>query len=286
MVADHNIASLEALRNRRTIAAKDGQAGGSGCRQGKNGEDLTLKVPCGTLVKDKDSGQVLFDLTKAGETVTLCKGGKGGKGNFSFRTSTNRSPNIATAGIAGEEQEIELELKLIADVGIIGLPNAGKSTLISSLANLKVKIAPYPFTTLQPNVGFLYTDTGARILLADIPGIIEGAHKNRGLGFEFLRHVERTKVLVFVVDSAGSEGRDPKEDFAVMRKELKKYDPELLKRPFLICLNKIDADGALDHVTSFRKSNKEHKDHIYCISALSGEGLDALKEAIVKLVGE
>ena len=260
LVADHNVASLESLRNRRIIAADDGGAGGGSCRQGKNGVDLTLKVPCGTLVKDKETGEVLFDLTEAGQSAVLCKGGKGGKGNYCFRSSTNRSPNIATPGIAGEEKEVKLELKLIADVGIIGLPNAGKSTLISALANLKVKIAPYPFTTLQPNVGFLYTDTGGRILLADIPGIIEGAHLNRGLGFEFLRHVERTKVLVFVIDAAGSEGRDPRDDFKVMQKELGKYDEKLLSRPFLICLNKADMEGAEEAIKLFIKNNKR----IFC----------------------
>ena len=281
LMADHNIMSLEALRNRRQIRADNGASGTGGCKQGKNGENLVVKVPCGTLVKDAASQEVLFDLTRPGESCVLCAGGKGGRGNFSFRSSTNRSPNVATPGLEGQAKEVELELKIIADVGLVGLPNSGKSTLISSLANVKVKIAPYPFTTLQPNVGFVYTNDGGRVLLADIPGIIAGAHQNKGLGYEFLRHIERTKVLLFVVDIGATEGRDPREDFKILQQELKMYDPQLLKKPYLICLNKVDVDGAIDHIKQFKTSNKKHAKHIFQTSALDGEGLSSLKEAIL-----
>jgi len=281
LIADHNVMSLESLRNRRQIRADNGAAGTGGCKQGKNGVNLEIKVPCGTLVKDSATHEVLYDLTRPGDSFVLCAGGKGGRGNFSFRTSTNRSPNISTPGLEGESKEVELELKIIADVGLVGLPNSGKSTLISSLAHVKVKIAPYPFTTLQPNVGFVYTEDGNRVLLADIPGIIEGAHANKGLGYEFLRHIERTKVLLFVVDAGSTEGRDPREDFKILQQELKKYDPELLKKPYLICLNKIDVDGAMEHIKQFKLSNRKHSKHIYLTSALDGEGLASLKKAII-----
>lgn len=278
---DHNVMSLEALRNRRQIRANNGASGAGGCKKGKNGEDLIIKVPSGTLIKDASSKEIIYDLTRPGDSFVLCVGGRGGRGNFSFRTSTNRAPNMSTPGTAGEIKEVELELKIIADVGLVGLPNAGKSTLIAMLANVNVKIAPYPFTTLQPNVGFIYTDEGSRVLLADIPGIIAGAHENKGLGYEFLRHIERTKVLLFVIDIGATEGRDPRDDFKTLRQELKKYDPELLKKPSIICLNKVDIEGALEHVDAFCKSNKAHAKQIFAVSAKDGEGLSDLKTEIV-----
>lgn len=276
--------SLDWYRNRRILKADSGQPGGANCRQGKTGKDLILLVPCGTLVKDVDSGRVLYDFTQDGEELIICKGGRGGRGNDSFKSPTNRAPAIFTPGRPGYSCTVELELKLIADVGLVGFPNAGKSTLISSLANVRVKIAAYPFTTLQPNLGFIQCQDGSRIFIADIPGIIEGANRNKGLGFEFLRHIERTKLLIFVLDASGIDGRNPTDDFRVLRDELKAYNPELLERPFLTVLNKIDADESKDHIEHFLSCYPENRDHLFQISALTGEGLDPFVNQIVHLI--
>lgn len=278
--ADNNSSSLEWFANSRICKAKNGVQGAGGCKQGGNGENLVLKVPCGTLVKDAATGDLLYDLTTDGEKVVLCKGGKGGKGNFVFRSATNRAPNICTPGTPGEEKEVELELKLIADIGLVGFPNAGKSTLLSTIANRDVQIGAYPFTTLHPNIGVVRYPDKSRVLLADIPGIIAGASQNRGLGLEFLRHIERTKMLIFVIDVSGWEQRQPIDDFAVLQKELREYDPSLLKRPFFIVLNKIDLEGAQEHADEFIQAFPKYKDRIFTISAQGGLGLDALKEAI------
>lgn len=280
LLVDNNIASLESFVNTRICKAQNGGQGAGGHKQGKNGEDLILKVPCGTLVKDAATKELLYDLTEPGQRVVLCSGGKGGKGNFMFRSATNRAPNICTPGTEGQEKEIELELKLIADVGLVGFPNAGKSTLISTLANREVEIGAYPFTTLHPNIGILRYPEGRRLLIADIPGIIAGAHANRGLGLEFLRHIERTKVLVFVVDISGWEGRSPIADFQVLQDELRAYDPSLLKRPSFIALNKADIEGADTHYEEFSQAFAKFQKKIYLISAETGVGCEALKEAI------
>jgi GTPase len=282
--ADHNVFSLDWFTYKRIIRAESGGAGGSNCKQGKNGEDLILKIPCGTLLKDGQTGEVLHDFTKDGEQFLLCKGGKGGKGNFVFRSPTNQAPNIATMGVEGEGRAIELELKLIADIGFVGFPNAGKSSLLKRLADVGVKIAPYPFTTLQPNLGYLYYNDGVRVLLADIPGIIEGAHSNRGLGFEFLRHIERTKALIYVLDAAAIDGRNPLDDFKVLRDELKKYDPELLKRPSLILLNKCDMEDSELYIQEFKKK-KPKGVQVRVISAERGDGCDDLKDEMRALLG-
>jgi GTP-binding protein len=272
--ADVNVPSLEWYRNRKILKAKNGQPGGKNVCTGKGGEDLILDVPCGTLVKDAETGEVLYDLTENGQKVVICKGGKGGRGNDSFKTPTNRAPNQYTPGEPGEEKEIELELKLIADVGLIGFPNAGKSTLIRSLCDVKVKVAPYPFTTLTPNIGYILNRDHTRIYVADIPGIIEGAHQNRGLGLEFLRHIERTRLLLFVLDASGIDGRDPVSDFKVLKKELKAYSPELATRPYLVALNKIDDETSEPHLKAFKKAFPKEKP--YLISALTKEGLEPL----------
>lgn len=282
--ADVNVASLEWFTNRRIIVAQDGGQGMGAHKQGKNGEDLLLKVPCGTLIKDAKTKEVLFDLTTSGERSVLCRGGKGGKGNHSFRSSTNRAPNICTPGEPGEENDVELELKLIADIGLVGFPNAGKSTLISTLANRDVQIASYPFTTLHPNIGIIRYPDEKRYLIADIPGIIEGAHKNRGLGLEFLRHIERTKVLIFVLDASGFEGRSPAVDFGILQTELKEYDSTLLKRPFLIALNKNDMEDSKLHAEEFASLFPEHANRIFSISAEYNEGCEELKSAIRTLI--
>ncbi len=278
--ADTDVFSLENFRNRRILKAENGNPGGASNRTGRSGKDLVLKVPCGTLVKNASTGELLYDFTKNGERWVICRGGRGGRGNESFKTPTNRAPNICTEGAEGESIQIELELKLIADVGLVGFPNAGKSTLISALADVEVKIAPYPFTTLRPNIGFIQREDYTRIFIADIPGIIEGAHSNRGLGLEFLRHIERTKLLLFVLDASGIDGRNPMDDYRVLRSELSSYNEEMLKRPYLIVLNKIDAEESAENCLVFCKQFADESALIFKISALTGEGLESLEEAI------
>lgn len=280
--ADTQIPSLDWYRHRRLIKADNGAAGASNLKQGRNGQDLIIKVPCGTLVKNASTGEILHDFTIDQEKWVACRGGRGGRGNESFKSPTNRAPNICTEGTEGEFLEIELELKLIADVGLVGFPNAGKSTLISALAGLKVKIAPYPFTTLQPNLGFIQLDNYKRIFIADIPGIIEGANQNKGLGFEFLRHIERTKVLIFILDASGIDGRNPSDDFTILRKEIEAYNPELLERPYLVVLNKIDDDESKEKIIAFKERFSLPDGLLYEISALTKEGLPDLYQALVK----
>lgn len=284
--ADNQVYSLEWYRNRRILKAANGSNGGSNNKQGRNGQDLILKVPCGTLVKNSRTGEILHDFTVDGERWVACKGGRGGRGNDSFKSPTHRAPNVCTPGLEGEAVEVELELKLIADVGLVGFPNAGKSTLIANLAKVRVKIAAYPFTTLHPNLGFIVRDDGTRVFIADIPGIIEGAHKNRGLGFEFLRHVERTKLLVFILDASGIDGRNPSDDFAVLLKELEAYNPQLLERPYIVALNKIDTEESVDHIQEFKKRFIVAPELLHEISAAHGAGLDVLRESVVTLTRE
>ncbi len=282
--ADIQISSLDWFRNRRILKAENGVQGGPNNRSGRNGEDLILRVPCGTLVKDAKTGDVLADLTQDKQLIILCKGGRGGRGNESFKSPTNRAPNTCTEGTEGGSKEIELELKLIADVGLIGFPNAGKSTLINSLTRVRVKIAPYPFTTLQPNLGYLQLADYSRIFIADIPGIIEGAHLNKGLGFEFLRHIERTTLLLYVLDASGIDGRNPVDDWKVLRDEMHSYNPELLERPFIVALNKIDTDEAAENVKIFKEQYPFDPSTLFEISAIAGTGLPELVEAITTLV--
>jgi GTPase len=279
---DSQVVSLENHRNRRIIQAQHGQPGGSNLCTGKNGQDLTLKIPSGTLIKNALTGEVLFDFVEKERQELLCKGGKGGKGNNRFKTSTNQAPYFCTEGEDGESLEIELELKLIADVGLIGMPNAGKSSLMSRITYLQVKIGAYPFTTLFPNLSYIHCEDQSRILVADIPGIIEGAHKDRGLGFEFLRHIERSAALIYVIDVSGLEGRDPLDDFRVLQNELRAYQPELLEKPSLIVLNKIDIEGAQEHLENFRREVSSAE--IFEISALQNIGIKPLLQAIKNLV--
>jgi GTP-binding protein len=279
--ADPQVVSLEGFRNRRILNAENGQPGGPNFRKGKNGRDLTLQIPCGTLVKDALTGEILYDFVEQERTETLCKGGKGGKGNDRFKSPTHQAPYVCTEGLPGETREIELELKLIADIGLVGMPNAGKSSLMSQITHLQVKIGAYPFTTLTPNLSYIYTEDRSKILVADIPGIIAGAHQNRGLGFEFLRHIERTSALIYVIDISGFDGRDPIEDFRVLQSELAAYEPALLEKPSLIVLNKIDIEGAAENVSRFREEMTAAP--IFEISALEGHGIERLQEAIVEI---
>lgn len=280
---DHQILSLDTFRHRRSIRADNGKPGGSGNCQGGSGKDLILKIPCGTLVKDKESHEVLCDFTKEGQEWRICEGGRGGKGNSCFKTSTNQAPLKCTPGTDGEKREVEFELKLIADVGLVGFPNAGKSTLLSQVTHVPVKIAPYPFTTLTPNLAYIQFDDFSRILFADIPGIIEDAHNDRGLGISFLKHIERTELLLFVLDASGFEGRHPIHDFKVLRDELQAYNPSLLKKPFLVALNKTDTEGAAELVEEFSRSFAFEKRHLFPISALTQEGLLPLLDAVKTL---
>jgi len=269
-------ASLDAFRYQRLIKGEDGGLGGSNNKQGKKGQERILKVPPGTLIRDAQTGEILFDFTEAGERFLICEGGRGGLGNSYFKKPTNQAPNFATPGKPGQEREIELELKSIADVGFVGFPNAGKSTLIRNLTRSKAKIGAYPFTTLTPNLGILEYEHGKRITFADIPGIIEGAHDNRGLGLEFLRHIERTKLLLFVIDASKE---NPEEDLTILENELREHDPELLKKPRIIAWNKCDIDPieANSWNESYVKSEKPlPQSEAVSISALTGEGIETL----------
>lgn len=237
--ADENLRTLMDFRYKRKYEAENGQNGMKKKRYGKNGQDLVIKVPVGTVVIDEASGLVMQDLTENGQSFVAAKGGKGGKGNVKYTTSTRQAPNFAEAGGFAKEREIILEMKLIADVGLVGFPNVGKSTLLSVSTSAKPKIANYHFTTIAPNLGVVQIyDTS--FVMADIAGIIEGAHQGAGLGHKFLKHIERTKVLIHVVDVSGSEGRDPIEDFDKINGELEQYSPRLMKKPQIVAANKID----------------------------------------------
>lgn len=237
--ADENLRTLMDFRYKRKYEAENGQNGMKKKRYGKNGQDLVIKVPVGTVVIDEASGLVMQDLTENGQSFIAAKGGKGGKGNVKYTTSTRQAPNFAEAGGFAKEREIILEMKLIADVGLVGFPNVGKSTLLSVSTSAKPKIANYHFTTIAPNLGVVQIyDTS--FVMADIAGIIEGAHQGAGLGHKFLKHIERTKVLIHVVDVSGSEGRDPIEDFDKINRELEQYSPRLMKKPQIVAANKID----------------------------------------------
>ncbi len=282
--AESQISSLEGLRNKRIIQAEHGLPGGSSLKQGRAGKDLILSVPCGTLVKDAHSKEVLYDLTEEGQECLLCKGGKGGKGNAHFKSPTHQAPTTFTEGTPGERKEIELELKLIADVGLVGMPNAGKSTLMKGITHVPVKIAAYPFTTLFPNLGFHRCEDRSKILIADIPGIIKNAHQNKGLGFAFLKHIERTSVLVYIIDGSGFEGRDPWEDFSTLLEEVKAYKNEMLEKPFFVVLNKMDMEGAEEYVAAFKAKFPYDPSQLFPISAIENIGIDALMQALEKIL--
>jgi GTPase len=281
--SDSHIYSLEDYRNIKTIKADNGEQGGSAQKKGRNGKDKIVKVPVGTIVKNLTNNEIIFDFTELNQELKICQGGKGGKGNFQFKSSTNRAPNISTDGTLGKEVKIELELKLLADVGLVGLPNAGKSTIISKLAKIPVKIAPYPFTTLRPNLGIVEFDDYSRVLIADIPGIIENAHKNKGLGLAFLKHIERTEALAFVIDVSAFEGNDPYQDFITLQNELKTYDPKMLDRPFITILNKIDLIESFEILRSFKENYQYDHNTLIEISAKDGVNLDMLKDRIKKI---
>ncbi|MFZ5591178.1 MAG: GTPase ObgE, partial [Bacillota bacterium] len=252
---------------------------------GRGAEDLVLRVPVGTVVRDAESGAVLGDLVEHGQRLVVARGGRGGRGNARFVTLQNKAPSFAEKGEPGEERWLELELKLLADVGLVGFPNVGKSTIISRVSAARPKIANYHFTTVVPNLGVVRVDEGDSFVIADIPGLIEGAHSGAGLGHQFLRHVERTRVLVHVLDIAGTEGRDPLEDFAVINRELALYDQRLALRPMLVAANKTDLPGAEENLSRLKAALGDQYE-IFPLSAISGEGLLPLIHRLAEMLRE
>lgn len=272
---DEGLNTLMEFRYNRHFKASRGEHGMSKSKHGKNSEPLFIPVPPGTTVIDPETKEVIADLTHHKQQAIIVKGGRGGRGNNRFVTPRNPAPNIAENGEPGEEKTILVELKVIADVGLVGFPNVGKSTLLSVISSAKPKVANYHFTTLAPNLGVVETGDGKGFVVADLPGLIEGAHVGTGLGHQFLRHVERTRVIVHVIDMAGIEGRDPYDDFAKINKELREYDPTLMKRPQIIAANKMDMPEAEENFREFSQKVNENI-QLFKISALTKEGLKAL----------
>ena len=284
-VADRNLRTLMDLKYKRKYQAENGQPGMKRNRYGKKGQDLYIKVPVGTMIIDKETGHLMKDLVEDGDSVIAAKGGKGGKGNVHYKSSIRQAPNFAEAGTPGKERTVVLELKLIADVGLLGFPNVGKSTLLSVCTNSKPKIAGYHFTTIDPNLGVVYLhDTS--FVMADIAGIIEGASQGAGLGFRFLKHIERTKVLIHVVDISGSEGRDPIEDYKKINAELAQFDPKLAAKPQIVAANKTDIIFDQEKADEFLEFMKKEGREVYMISAASHQGIDELMDAALRCIEE
>lgn len=286
---DSNIRTLMDFRYKKHYKAENGEDGKSKMQYGKKGQDLILKVPQGTIVRDAETNKIIADLTENGSTFIIAKGGRGGKGNAKFATPTRQAPRFAEGGTKGEERWIILELKLIADVGLVGFPNVGKSTLLSIMTDAKPKIADYHFTTLTPNLGVAELDEGRSFVIADIPGLIEGAHAGVGLGHEFLRHIERTKVLVHLVDISAREGRDPVDDFYKINEELEKYNPKLAAKPQIVVANKMDILGEGDGYDRLKAEVEKLGLEIYAISAATRQGIKELENAIwnkLQTIGE
>lgn len=275
---DEGLNTLQDYRHRRKFAAKDGEQGGKRRCHGKDAEDIVLKVPEGTVVKEAESGKVIADMSGTNRRQVILKGGKGGLGNQHFATSTMQIPKYAQPGQPSQELWVNLELKVIADVGLIGFPNVGKSTLLSRVTNAQPKIANYHFTTLNPNLGVVDLEGAGGFVIADIPGLIEGASEGIGLGHEFLRHIERTKMMIHVVDAAGSEGRIPSDDIHKINAELEAYNPEIARRPQVIAANKIDLIYGEDEnpVEQLRKEFEPKGIRVFPISGVTGEGIKEL----------
>ncbi|MGJ8695866.1 MAG: GTPase ObgE [Verrucomicrobiaceae bacterium] len=299
IVVDENTDNLRSFHYDPKLIADNGGQGQSWKRHGKNGKPAIGRVPPGTVIYKSSAETVseavaqerseegieltpVADLTEHGQELVLCEGGKGGRGNFHFRSATNQVPQERELGTEGEDHVYYLELRRIADAGLVGFPNAGKSTLLGKLSAKKPKVASYPFTTLTPQIGVVPLTGHLRCTLADIPGIIEGAHENRGLGHEFLRHITRCRVLLFVVDMAGSEGRDPIEDVQTLRTEIKMYDEELSKFPWMVVANKMDLEGAEENLAAFQ--NRFSKIKTVSISAEQEEGLDEVRAALEEIM--
>ena len=275
-----NISTLMDFRYKRKYSAPNGQDGEGGRRRGKNGENLIIQVPRGTIVRDAETNEIIKDMSDS-EDFVLCKGGRGGWGNKHFATPTRQVPRFAKAGLPGDSHEVVLELKLLADVGLVGFPNVGKSTLLSVTSNARPKIANYHFTTLYPNLGVIYVEEGVSFVMADIPGIIEGAADGLGLGHDFLRHIDRCRLLVHIVDVSGSEDRDPVEDFEKINQELAQYSPELAGRPMIVAANKLDLipEGS-DNLERLREYVTEKGYEFYEISAATHQGTKRLMQTV------
>lgn len=279
---DKGLNTLTNFRHVRKYAAENGEEGGKRNQHGKDGEDLIIKVPEGTIIKDEETGKIIADMSGEHMREVILKGGRGGKGNQHFATSTMQVPRYAKPGVPSKELWVRLELKVIADVGLVGFPNVGKSTFLSRVTNARPKIANYHFTTLNPNLGVVDLDGENGFVIADIPGLIEGASEGIGLGHEFLKHIERTKVIIHMVDAASVEGRDPVNDIHQINAELKAYNPELLKKPQVIAANKIDAlyDGDSTYIDLIKEEFEPQGINVYPISAVSGKGLKELLYAV------
>ncbi|MGH6610663.1 MAG: Obg family GTPase CgtA [Burkholderiaceae bacterium] len=288
MVADRNINTLIDFRYARRHQAKNGENGGGADRYGAGGDDIVLKVPVGTVVTDADSDEQLADFSVHGQRKLLAAGGRGGLGNLHFKSSTNRTPRQFTKGGPGERRTLNLELRVLADVGLLGLPNAGKSTLIRQVSNARPKVADYPFTTLHPHLGVVRIEAGLSFVIADIPGLIEGAAEGAGLGHQFLRHLSRTELLLHLVDCGPEDGRDPVRDVRAIAAELRKYDQALHRKPRWLVLNKIDlvpADERQALIAEFQRRLRT-KTPVFAVSAASGEGCRALMLAVARFLTE
>ena len=282
LVANPRLNTLASFQKRREFIADSGGRGGSSNKTGKSGEALLVEVPPGTIVRDAETQAVLADLTDPGQRVLVARGGRGGRGNERFKSSTNQAPRIAEKGAPAEERWLALELKLIADVGIVGVPNAGKSTFLSVVSAARPKIAPYPFTTLQPNLGVVFLHD-REVVLADLPGLIEGAHAGVGLGHAFLRHVQRTRVLIHLLDGAG---QDPLGDFVQINAELALFDPNLAEKPQLVALNKMDLPMAQERWPEVQKAVRSHGHEVFAISAIAQQGLQEVVGRASALLAE
>ncbi|OPJ55558.1 GTPase ObgE [Alkalithermobacter paradoxus] len=283
---DEGLRTLMDFKYKTKYIAQPGEDGKSKSKHGKFGEDLILKVPPGTIIRDEETKLVIADLKKHGDKAIIAKGGRGGRGNNHFTTAVRQAPTFAEAGKDPEERWIILELKLIADVGLLGFPNVGKSTFLSVVTSAKPKIANYHFTTLTPNLGVVQTKFGDSFVLADIPGLIEGAHEGVGLGHDFLRHVERTKVLIHIVDVSGVEGRDPLDDFDKINEELKKYNEKLATRPQIVVANKMDLQDAKDNYEIFKEEIESRGYKVFAMSAATREGVDDVINYVANILKE
>lgn len=281
---DENMRTLMDFRYKRKHVAQNGEMGGVNNSSGKSAEELVIKVPAGTVLRDAETGALLGDLRNPGERVVVAHGGKGGKGNQHFATPTRQAPRFAQPGEKGLERWIELELKLLADVGLVGFPNVGKSTFLSIVTSAKPKIANYHFTTLVPNLGVVDLGDGRSFVIADIPGLIEGAHSGVGLGHDFLRHVERTKVLIHLLDTSGLEGRDPLEDFQKINDELKLYSEKLVNKPQVVACNKMDLPESAENYRRVSEELSKKGYDVFAISAATREGISPLLDRVFNLL--
>jgi GTP-binding protein len=280
---DHGMNTLYDFRHRPHLKAKNGRGGMGGMRSGKRGDDLIVKVPQGTTVRDAGTGEIIADLAEAGAEAVVAKGGRGGRGNARFATSTDRAPRRFEEGTPGEERRIELELRSIADVGLVGFPNAGKSTLLRAMSNAVPEVGPYPFTTLTPHLGVVSRGT-EKMIVADIPGLIEGASQGKGLGHQFLRHIERTSVLLYVVDATGF-GDGPVDDFLAVRREVLAYSEGMKEKKSLLAINKVDLIESEERLAEVRGSLTEvAKVPVYLISASTGQGIDELIDGLMQVI--